>query len=292
MAASAILVTATPAFAAPVEPGSTSTLTQKINDLTVAPHSHASTYDRDAFDEYDRAQVLATNFQAYPKCDGYYSQYDEKCYTIATYGSRASADDQVDIDEAVSRAEAWRSGAWQWSKAKRDEFITQNTTNLEVMTDSLNEGAKSDNPITAWQPQHHVLAYVTRVVYVKSASGLSVTKAEKHKLLALVKEYGGAGGATSTSPRTTQPAQGSSGGGSSASTTGAGGSSHGSTTGTTGHAGSGGNGQVTTVPHGSVDTGGGATAGVEQPWLLGLGGAAIAAGAGAAAAAGTRLRKQ
>jgi hypothetical protein len=51
-------------------------------------------------------------------------------------------------------------------------------------------------------------------------------------------------------------------------------------------------GQVATVPKGAVNTGGGATAGVEQPWLLGIGGAAIAAGAGAAVAAGTRWRKQ
>jgi hypothetical protein len=46
-----------------------------------------------------------------------------------------------------------------------------------------------------------------------------------------------------------------------------------------------GTGQVTNVPAGSVDTGGGATAGVEQPWLFGLGGALILAGGGAAAAA-------
>jgi hypothetical protein len=86
------------------------------------------------------------------------------------------------------------------------------------------------------------------------------------------------GGTTSTPPSTTPPAAGSGNGG-----------------GTSGHGGNsttGGNGQVTKTPKGSVNTGGGATAGVEQPWLFGIGGAAVLAGAGAAAAAGTRLRKQ
>jgi hypothetical protein len=66
----------------------------------------------------------------------------------------------------------------------------------------------------------------------------------------------------------------------------------GSSSGTTGSPSNGGNAQVSKVPEGSVNTGGGATAGVEQPWLLGIGGAAILTGSGAAAAAGTRLRKQ
>jgi hypothetical protein len=62
-------------------------------------------------------------------------------------------------------------------------------------------------------------------------------------------------------------------------------------TGSSGHTG-GHTGQVSTVPKGAVNIGGGATAGVEDPWLFGAGGAAILAGAGAAAAAGIRWRKQ
>jgi hypothetical protein len=50
--------------------------------------------------------------------------------------------------------------------------------------------------------------------------------------------------------------------------------------------------QVAKMPRGSVDAGGGASAGTVDPWLLGLGGGAILTGAGAAAAAGSRLRRR
>jgi uncharacterized membrane protein YgcG len=46
-----------------------------------------------------------------------------------------------------------------------------------------------------------------------------------------------------------------------------------------------GNAQVATVPKGAVDTGGGATAGVESPWLYGVGGALVLTGLGVGAGA-------
>jgi hypothetical protein len=52
-------------------------------------------------------------------------------------------------------------------------------------------------------------------------------------------------------------------------------------------------GQIHQVPHGSVNAGGGGTAGGGvDPWQLGLGGAAVLAGAGLATTAGLRGRRQ
>jgi hypothetical protein len=50
-------------------------------------------------------------------------------------------------------------------------------------------------------------------------------------------------------------------------------------------------GQVSEVPAGAPNTGGGATAGVEDPAMLGLGGLAVLAGAGLGAEAYRRQRK-
>jgi hypothetical protein len=79
------------------------------------------------------------------------------------------------------------------------------------------------------------------------------------------------GGNNGGGPTTAPPTNGGAGGN---------GGGNGSTTANAGNAH-----QVTKTPAGSVDTGGGATAGVEQPWLFGLGGAMILAGGGAAAVA-------
>lgn len=163
-------------------------LTEQVSNLPVAAE-HTSGYDRDVFGDYNRDAVLDRNQEAFPDCDGYYSRYDAECY---------SSDDEVDVDERIARAEAWRSGAYQWGEAKLDRF-GGDMANLALMTSSLNRGAKSGNDVASWTPENRLCGYVTKYVSVKSEYGLAVDQDEKDALQRLAQNCSGG------SPDTSEP---------------------------------------------------------------------------------------
>jgi hypothetical protein len=143
-----------------------------VQDLRVAPEDRNG-YDRDAFGDYDRDALLAASMEQH---GDYYSAYDNVHYDDAS---------EVDVDHAVALAEAWDSGADEWSEARRDEFAGD-TANLALLTDNVNQ-SKSAQDIEEWQPSYDgaVGGYVTRWVQVKSKYDLSVNQAEREALLAL-----------------------------------------------------------------------------------------------------------
>lgn len=145
-----------------------SDLAANISRLTTAPEQQEDTYDRDAFGEYDRDAALDRNQAEYGHCDGYYSRYDDTCHTSA---------DDVDIDETVARAEAWRSGAHAWGDAKLDAFGAD-VDNLSVMTSSVNRYDKSDADPADWRPATDTCAYAETWVAVKAEYGLSADRDE------------------------------------------------------------------------------------------------------------------
>ncbi len=153
-------------------PAGDTDLAEQISDLEVAPEEQESSYEREMFGDYDRDQALADNQNDYPTCEGYYSRYDDVCH--------ASADD-VDIDEVVARAEAWRSGAHAWDDTTLDQF-GGDPANLVVMTSSVNQHEKSDNGPTAWTPQARECEYVEQWVTVKLDYELTADQDEAEEL--------------------------------------------------------------------------------------------------------------
>lgn len=143
-----------------------------VQGLQVAPEDRSG-YDRDLFGDYDRDALLAASMDKY---GDYYSVYDNKHYTDSG---------EVDVDHAVALAEAWDSGADEWSAAKRDQFAGD-TANLTLLTDNLNS-SKGSEDIAEWLPPYDaaVDGYVTRWVNVKSTYDLSVDQAELDALLRL-----------------------------------------------------------------------------------------------------------
>lgn len=188
----ALALTAAPAVAQETSLG------EQVANLRVAAESHGSSYNRDAFGDYDRDAILARNDEAFPNCEGYYSRYDAICYPFADYDSKEQADDEVDVDERVARAEAWRSGAWDWDQATLDQF-GGDPGNLALMTSALNRGAKSDNDPTEWTPEHRLCGYVSKYVATKVEYDLAVDQAEKDALLGLAQSCSG------TTPPATEP---------------------------------------------------------------------------------------
>lgn len=175
-------VVAGPPDAAPSAPSAqgrwstapTSTPTLKRSDaacpliagITIAPENPRAGYDRDLFGPYDRRALLKASLA---KHGDYFSVWDGRHYTDPG---------RVDVDHTVALAEAWDSGADRWDAAQRDRF-GGDPENLTLLTDKINQGAKSDNDPAEWMPARTKVAeYLTAWTSVKRDYGLSMDPAE------------------------------------------------------------------------------------------------------------------
>ncbi|GGD19331.1 hypothetical protein GCM10007231_18080 [Nocardioides daphniae] len=87
----------------------------------------------------------------------------------------------VQIDHVVPLAEAWRSGASQWSSARRRAFA--NDLDVLLAVDGPTNMSKGDDDPAAWRPrQSHQCAYAARWVVVKRDWGLAVDESERRAL--------------------------------------------------------------------------------------------------------------
>jgi hypothetical protein len=100
-----------------------------------------------------------------------------------SYDDRVSwtSTSDVDIDHMVPLKNAWISGAWAWTTAKRQSFANDLTNpQLIAVTDNVNQ-SKSDKSPDAWKPPvtgYHC-TYARMWVKVKYVWKLTVTSAEK-----------------------------------------------------------------------------------------------------------------
>jgi len=98
------------------------------------------------------------------------SSYDGKIFTNPT---------GLDIDHMVPLAEAWRSGAWAWTSAKRMEYANDldDSRSLLAVTASLNR-SKGDKDVAGWLPAKGQCAYISNWIAVKSRFDLTVDSLE------------------------------------------------------------------------------------------------------------------
>ncbi|MFI7610397.1 HNH endonuclease family protein [Nonomuraea terrae] len=186
----AAITTAGPASATPPGIPSASTAASRLAALTVAAESHGSTYDRDLFPHWitisgacdTREQVLkrdGTNVVTSSSCAAtagrWHSPYDGATWTAAS---------DVDIDHMVPLAEAWASGAWNWSTSRRQSFANDlDGPQLWAVTDNVNQ-SKGDQDPAQWKPSvtSFRCTYARAWIQVKYTWGLSVDSAEKSAL--------------------------------------------------------------------------------------------------------------
>lgn len=109
-------------------------------------------------------------------------------YTGATVEFERGQDTSqlVQIDHVVALADAWRSGAWQWDGAERQEFAND-MDNLLAVDGAANE-RKSAASADQWLPPNKAFRceYVQRQIDVKTTYGLSVTQAERDAMVAVL----------------------------------------------------------------------------------------------------------
>ncbi|GIH08494.1 hypothetical protein Rhe02_65610 [Rhizocola hellebori] len=185
-----VAIAATPAYATPPNIPSYSTALSRLNSLTVAAESHQSTYNRDLFPHWititgscnTREQVLkrdGSNVVVNSSCaavsGSWYSPFDGATWTNAS---------DVDIDHMVPLSEAWASGAWAWTTARRQTYANDlGGPELWAVTDNVNQ-SKGDKDPAEWQPSLSSFrcTYARAWIQVKYFYALTVDSAEKSAL--------------------------------------------------------------------------------------------------------------
>ena len=191
IAVASLIGPSTRALADPPPPPSESTARTELAALTVGtPHSMDG-YSRDAFDIWadqpdgctTRQDVLARDGDGVvegddgcqPTSGSWYSAYDDTTVTVVA---------QATIDHVVPLADAWRTGADQWTAARRKAFGNDLTDAQLIIASSSSNSAKSDQDPSEWKPPNRAYwcTYGEQYVSVKYRFDLFVTSAEKDAL--------------------------------------------------------------------------------------------------------------
>jgi hypothetical protein len=167
-----------------------SAASQQLAELTVSGGLTMSGYSRKKFPHWisqghgcDTRDVVlehqGTGVRATDTCKitsgAWTSPYDGKTY---------SDPEKLQIDHVVPLANAWRSGAKNWTTARRQEFANDLTRpQLLAVTSSVNE-AKGDQDPSQWRPPARGFwcSYAEDWISVKHYWQLTVTPAEKGAL--------------------------------------------------------------------------------------------------------------
>ncbi|HZE31441.1 MAG TPA: DUF1524 domain-containing protein [Actinoallomurus sp.] len=179
------------AAADPPPPPPVSTARTELAALTVGtPHSMTG-YSRDAFDIWagqpdgctTRQDVLARDGDGVvegsdgcqPAFGSWYSAYDGTTVTVVA---------QATIDHVVPLADAWRTGADQWTPAQRKAFGNDLTDAQLIIASSASNSSKGDKDPSEWKPPNtaYWCTYGEQYVSVKYVFHLFVTSDEKSAL--------------------------------------------------------------------------------------------------------------
>ncbi len=162
----------------------------RLAALTVAAEGSPTAYDRRLFPHWitisdscnTREEVLkrdGTNVVVSSTCaaisGSWYSPYDGMTWTAAS---------DVDIDHMVPLAEAWTSGAWAWTTAKRRSYANDlGGPQLWAVTDNVNQSKGNKDP-AEWQPPltSFRCTYARAWIQVKYDYSLTLDTAEKAAL--------------------------------------------------------------------------------------------------------------
>jgi len=97
----------------------------------------------------------------------------------------------LDIDHTVPLAEAWRSGAWNWTPNLREQYANELRIPgaLAAVSLSLNR-QKGDKDVSEWFPPKSQCKYYSDWIAVKASYGLTVDTAEANVLKYVVSSCG------------------------------------------------------------------------------------------------------
>ncbi|MFF6783367.1 DUF1524 domain-containing protein [Streptomyces sp. NPDC012510] len=156
-----------------------------------APHSMDG-YSREEFqhwveDQWPRTQEVVLHrdgkqvgaSQAQTASKQWHSPYDDRILTTRS---------DVHVDHVVPLADAWRSGADEWSPARRHKFANDLSTTQLIAISVVANRSKGDQSPDQWVPPNtaYHCVYGRAWTHVKFTYGLSVTPKEKDALNSLL----------------------------------------------------------------------------------------------------------
>ncbi|SDP81937.1 Protein of unknown function [Actinopolyspora xinjiangensis] len=164
---------------------------EMLAGLRTAPEGSMDGYDRDEFPHWGEAEGencnvrervlirdgedVRTGSDCYPTSGTWHSPYDDGTWTDPS---------DLDIDHVVPLAAAWRSGASDWTREKRERFANDlDGPQLLAVTDNVNQ-SKGDETPDEWLPPDEGAHcdYARFWVGTKHNWDLSVTRAERSAL--------------------------------------------------------------------------------------------------------------
>ena len=137
-----------------------------------------------------RAEVLIEEAVTKPKVGAKCALTGGK-WLSAYDGKSVSKASDLDVDHMVPLAEAWRSGAWKWSSAKRQAYANdlEDSRALIAVTLSTNR-SKGDKDPALWMPSIDQCTYTQNWISIKFKYSLTVDAKEATKLNSLINSCG------------------------------------------------------------------------------------------------------
>ena len=169
-----------PRVQTPVEPQGCPADAEVWRGLQVCEEQPRDGYDRDAFGTGYRSledDIIAALPATMKTAGQVYTPYSCLVFDIAPDGTAVT-----DIEHIIALAEAHDSGIAD--DRRRD--IAADLDNLTIADPTVNCSQKSDRDVAGWMPARHGQWFAERVIGVKLEYGLSVDRAERDALEALL----------------------------------------------------------------------------------------------------------
>lgn len=181
---------AVPAGATPPGIPDAATARGYLDGLTVAPDGSMGGYDRDKFPHWSNQKGNCDTREDVLKRDGEKVATGEDCYptegswTSAYDGKTTSEPAKVQIDHVVPLADAWRSGADDWSQDRRESFANELSAPQLIGVSAPSNESKGDQTPDEWMPpkKSYGCTYAEMFVAVKHEYKLTVSDAEHDSL--------------------------------------------------------------------------------------------------------------
>jgi hypothetical protein len=172
--------------------------TGALDQLTVAVHLSMAGYSRDKFHVWADQGHGCNTREVVLKRDGQGVRTGAGCKAtsgtwLSPYNGRTYTDAlKLDIDHVVPLANAWASGAKNWTAQQREDFANDLTRPQLLAVDLTDNRAKGDQDPSQWKPplRSFWCTYAKDWVTVKAYWRLTVTADEKTALNEMLETCG------------------------------------------------------------------------------------------------------
>ena len=132
-----------------------------------------------------REEVLIAESQSRAQVDPYGCKVIEGDWFSPYDGRSFTSPGDLDVDHVIPLKEAWDSGAWAWTSARRQSFANDlsDSRTLIAVTASQNR-SKGDKDPSNWIPprQSYLCTYLSDWVAIKARWGLSMDQSEAGRI--------------------------------------------------------------------------------------------------------------